>query len=50
MTLQQQGFRFVRRGSDFRWVHPADVLSTDVDCTDMTDERFEAFVAAGVAA
>ena len=39
-----QGFRFIRRGAEFRWTHPAEMLSTDLDCTDMTDEQFEAAV------
>lgn len=44
MTLQDQGFRYVMRGSVFTWVHPTEVLPTDVDCSDMSDAEFEAFV------
>lgn len=45
MTLRDQGFRFVKRGADFKWVHPADVQPSDVDCSDMSDDEFAAFVA-----
>ena len=45
MSLQQQGFRFIRRGGVFKWAHPADMSATDIDCTDMSDDQFEAFVA-----
>lgn len=41
MTLQQQGFRFVRRDTEFKWSHPADMLASDLDCTDMSDAEFE---------
>lgn len=47
MNLRQAGFRFVKRGDDFKWVHPLEMRSTDVDCTDMDDAQFEAFVRAG---
>lgn len=40
-TLAQQGFRFVRRGATFTWVHPAEVLAADQDCTDMGAAEFE---------
>lgn len=44
-NLRDAGFRYVYRCSgDFTWVHPAEVLSSDVDCTDMDDEEFERFV------
>lgn len=46
MTLRDQGFRFVKRGADFKWVHPADVQPSDVDCSDMSDDDFAAYVAA----
>lgn len=46
MNLQDQGFRFVKRGESFNWTHPSELLSTDIDCTDMTDAEFEAFVIA----
>lgn len=44
MNLREQGFRFVQRGAEFKWVHPADVQPSDVDCSDMSDEEFAAFV------
>jgi hypothetical protein len=44
-TLQDQGFRFMHLGgTDYRWVHPLEVRSSDVDCTDMDDDAFEAYV------
>jgi hypothetical protein len=43
-TLQDQGFRFTARGDKFNWRHPLDVQRGDVDCTDMTDAEFDAFV------
>lgn len=46
MTLQDQGFRFVCRDGKFDWTHPAEALPSDVDCTDMDDATFEAFVIA----
>jgi hypothetical protein len=46
MTLRDQGFRFIKRGSEFKWAHPADVQASDVDCTDMGDDEFAAYVAA----
>jgi len=42
--LQQQGFRFVQRGATFKWVHQFELLAGDLDCTDMSDEQFEAAV------
>lgn len=36
-----EGFRFIRRGTEFRWTHRYEVLPSDLDCTDMTDEQFE---------
>jgi hypothetical protein len=48
-TLQDQGYRYIKRGEEFKWAHPAEVMPADVDCTDMTDDEFEAFVIAGVA-
>jgi len=44
MSLQKQGFRFVRRGVEFKWVHKNEVLRSDLDCTDMSDAQFEAAV------
>ena len=46
MTLRAQGFRFIKRGADFKWIHPAEVQPSDVDCSDMSDDDFAAFVAA----
>ena len=46
MNLQEQGFRYVLRGADGRWVHPWAMKPGDVDCTDMSDEEFEAAVEA----
>ena len=45
MTLAQQGFRFVLRTNeqgrlDSKWVHPAEVRPSDLDCTDMDDDTF----------
>lgn len=44
MTLKKKNFRFVFTGAAFKWLHPAEVLGTHRDCTDMTDTEFEAFV------
>lgn len=38
------GWRFVCIGSDYMWRHPADIPRGAIDCTDMTDAEFEAFV------
>ena len=40
------GMRFVMRGAAFLWVHPAEMLASDVDCSDMSDAEFEAQVLA----
>lgn len=40
--LRSQGYRFVRRGLLFLWVHPLDVQAGDLDTTDMTEAEFEA--------
>lgn len=46
MTLKNSGLRFVCRGHrDFRWAHPLEMLSSDIDCTEMSDSEFEALVA-----
>ena len=45
MTLRDQGFRFVKRGTDFKWVHPAEFQEADTDCTDMNDDEFSELVA-----
>jgi hypothetical protein len=44
MTLQEQGFRFICRDGACNWMHPAEVQPNDVDCTDMDEDEFEAFV------
>lgn len=49
MTLRDQGFRFVKRGNEFKWQHPGDMQATDIDCTDMSDNDFADFVAASTA-
>jgi len=42
--LRADGFRFVRRGLRFLWVHPLEKQADDFDTTDMTDTEFDAFV------
>lgn len=44
--LRADGFRFVRRGQLFTWVHPLEKRPGDFDTTDMTDDEFEALVLA----
>lgn len=45
--LAAEGFRFVEYRGLFGWVHPAGVAPAgSVDCTDMDDETFAAYVAA----
>lgn len=44
-TLAQQGFRLMQRGSAFKWLHPAEVLASDLDCTAMDDAEFARTVA-----
>lgn len=44
MSLQDEGFRFVWQNQEFNWVHPAEITEGVVDCTDMNDAEFEAFV------
>lgn len=47
MSLATHGFRFVKRtDGTFTWVHKNEMLSSDTDCTDMTDAQFEATVRA----
>lgn len=45
-TLKDRGWRFVFDGSrnGWMWKHPNDVLHSDVDGTDMSDEEFKAAV------
>ncbi|MCL4822591.1 MAG: hypothetical protein KJZ57_00105 [Anaerolineales bacterium] len=42
MNLQEQGFRFVLRDGLGAWIHPADKRPGDLDCTDMSDDEFNA--------
>lgn len=44
MNLQEQGFRFVLRDHRWLWLHPAELVLSDVDCTDMKDIQFERLV------
>ena len=44
MSLQDEGFRFVLQDGLFGWVHPALLKSEAVDCTDMPEREFNAFV------
>ncbi len=47
MSLQELGFRFIHRDGGCKgWTHPAEVLPTDIDCTDMSDAEFTAAVLA----
>lgn len=41
MSLRDQGYRFVRRGAEFKWTHPAEVRASDLDCTEMSDAEFK---------
>lgn len=45
MNLKDQGYKLVLGKRGVQWVHPSEVTSTDVDCTDMTDDEFDAFIA-----
>ena len=44
MSIKLSGFRYIRRQGVFAWQHPADVLASDLDCTDMSDKQFEVAV------
>lgn len=44
MTLQAQGYRFTFRAGVYTWTHAAEVTGGHIDCTDMDDQQFEAFV------
>jgi hypothetical protein len=47
VSLRDEGFRYVHReGVGFTWLHPGTVEAGDLDCTDMSDEEFEAAVKA----
>lgn len=43
-TLREQGHRFIFRDGSYTWAHPALMVVSDVDVTDLTDEEFERFV------
>lgn len=43
-----KNFRFIRRNNEFSWRHPADTMAGDIDCTNMTDDAFEAEVCRAV--
>ena len=48
-NLRDDGFRFILRDGEFiGWTHPAEVLPTDTDCTDMDDGEFAELVLATV--
>jgi hypothetical protein len=44
--LSKNGFRFVFRAGTYLWSHKNEVRASDIDCTDMSDDAFEAFVLA----
>lgn len=44
MSLRDQGYKFVKRGNIFKWIHPDEVCDSDIDCTDMSDEEFDVIV------
>lgn len=44
MSLQDEGFRFVLQDGEFNWVHPALLKPEAMDCTDMPEKEFNAFV------
>jgi hypothetical protein len=44
-TLREQGYRFIYRDGQSAWVHPLEVQFDDIDCTDMDDDEYAAFVA-----
>lgn len=44
MDLCEKGFRFIDRAGDFAWRRPWDTREGDVDCTDMDDDAFMAYV------
>lgn len=39
--LLDKGWRFVRRAGFIGWMHPGDMQSGDIDCTDMDDEALQ---------
>lgn len=51
-SLREQGYRFMvsRDRKHAEWLHPLEVSESGVDwvdCTDMNDAEFDAFMAAG---
>ena len=44
MNLQERGYRFVWQDGFFKWCHTADIKQDAMDCTDMSDEEFDAIV------
>jgi hypothetical protein len=42
--LDQNKFRFVFRDGLYTWSHRNEIRATDIDCTDMSDDEFVAFV------
>lgn len=42
--LRAEGFRYVYQDGQFVWRHPLEVKPGAVDCSDMDDDEFTAFV------
>lgn len=42
--LRPPEWRLIYRGRQCRWEHQASLQLGDIDCTDLSDEEFEAFV------
>ncbi len=49
MSLADEGFRFTCRptpaGDVYDWRHSLEMREGDIDCTDMSETEFDAFVA-----
>jgi hypothetical protein len=45
-----ENMRFIKRGTEYQWVHRLEMLPDDVDCTHMDDAEFEAYVRSQVEA
>mgnify|MGYP000865331895 CR=1 FL=1 len=43
--LRNAGYRYGLSRGEFRWVHPLEAGEDFVDCSEMSDEEFERFVA-----
>lgn len=39
--LADCGYRFIKRGDSFLWVHRNEMAVDDTDCTEMDDDAFE---------